>query len=85
MEKLQLSLNKLLSSLPFDGSKTTIGLAINALLPLIVVNFPQVLVVEPVISAVATTLTALGILHKAVKETTKNKQVLNITKKNKKK
>lgn len=71
MQKFKESLDRLLSALPFNNNKTTVGLAINALLPFVATTFPAVLSLEPVIAAAATVLTGIGLLHKAIKETKK--------------
>lgn len=68
MEKLKSTLNSLLSQLPFNGDKTTIGLAINALLPVAVAKFPVLLALEPALYGLSLILTGVGLVHKTVKQ-----------------
>lgn len=59
--------DKVLSLLPFNGDKTTIGLAVHALLPLLTAYFPASAVIAPAVSAVADCLVGLGLFHKTIK------------------
>lgn len=73
MDKVMSAADKVLSLLPFNGDKTVIGAGLKLLLPLAVVKFPPLLVVAPVIDAIAEMLLAFGLGHKVVKAVGKEK------------
>lgn len=67
MDSVLSTADKLLSLLPFNGDKTTLGLAVKALLPIAVAHFPVLITVAPIVSTIADIAVALGLTHKVVK------------------
>lgn len=73
MDKLLLSLNKLLNALPFNGDKTTLGLVLKIMLPILVAKFPFILLYADTLDSLAEVLVALGLTHKTLKQFVKKK------------
>lgn len=59
--------DKLLSKIPGDGSKTAVGAAILAALPHLVEAFPAILAVSPYLNMVGLALALIGLAHKPLK------------------
>lgn len=65
--QLAKQIDSLLSKLPGDGDKTVLSLALKALLPVLIVQFPALAPALPILLMLADAGLTTGLIHKIVK------------------
>lgn len=68
MNDLLAALDRLLALLPFNGSKTLIGIALHAAVPVAATFFPPLAVAAPLVTALSDGIIAVGAIHQSVKK-----------------
>lgn len=66
-DKLLANIDDILSKLPFDNSKTAIGLGLHIAIPVLVAYFPFLLAAAPILGQVSVVIASVGAIHKGVK------------------